>query len=99
MDQGCSTTNFHDWSAIRENCNHIESFKSYLSKSISNHAQVRFSAVATGGGGGGQGGPCPPPLTTACASPFRFTQSMFLEHHVSVRQQATMEKKNNNVQT
>ena len=32
------------------------------------------------------------PLTTACVSPFRFTQNTFLEHHVKTRQQATMEK-------
>ena len=36
------------------------------------------SAVATKG-------PCP--LTTACAPTFRFTQTTFLEHYVTTRQQ------------
>ena len=33
-----------------------------------------------------------PPLTTASAPPFRFIQNAFLEHHVTTRQQAIMEK-------
>ena len=34
-----------------------------------------------------------PPLTTACAPPpFRFTQNMFLERQLTIRQQAVMEK-------
>ena len=33
-----------------------------------------------------------PPLATACAPPFRFIQNAFLEHHVTTRQQAIMEK-------
>ena len=32
------------------------------------------------------------PLTTACAPSFRFTQNTFLEHQVTTKQQATMEK-------
>ena len=52
------------------------------------------SAVATKG----QGDRVPP--TTACARLFRFTQNTFSEHHVTTRQQATMEKgMNRNVQT
>ena len=47
---------------------------------------IMGSAVAAGGRGDRA------PLTTACAPPFRFTQNMFLEHHVTVRQQAIMEK-------
>ena len=45
------------------------------------------SAVVTGGPGGRA------PLTTACASPFRFTQNTFLKHHVTTRQQIIMEQR------
>ena len=34
----------------------------------------------------------PSPLTTACAPPFWFIQNAFLEHRVTTRQQAIMEK-------
>ena len=42
------------------------------------------------GEGGAAGGPCL--LTTACAPPVWFTQHTCLEHHVTTRQQAIMEK-------
>ena len=44
------------------------------------------SAVATVGPG------APSPLTTACAPPFWFIRNAFLEHRVTTRQQAIMEK-------
>ena len=45
----------------------------------------KISAVATGG-------QAVPPLTTASAPPFRFTLNTFLEHHVTIKQQAIKEK-------
>ena len=33
-----------------------------------------------------------PPITAGCASPFWFTQILFLEHHVTTRQQTMIEK-------
>ena len=44
----------------------------------------------------GQGRRPPPPLTTACDPPFRFTQYASLEHHVTTRQQAILEKRKRN---
>ena len=38
-------------------------------------------------------------LTDACASPFRYTKNAFLERHITTRQQKTMQKRNDNVQT
>ena len=48
---------------------------------------VRISAVAVGWSHGAV-----PPLTTACAPPFWFAQNTISKHHVTTRQQATMEK-------
>ena len=41
---------------------------------------------------GGAKGAVPPPLTTACASHFGSLKLLFLEHHVTARQQTMVEK-------
>ena len=66
----------------------------YLASGVSCFVLVA-SAVATVGLGvpslrRGQGRR--PPVTTASAPLFRFIQNAFLEHHVTTRQQAIMEK-------
>ena len=53
-----------------------------------------ITAVASlqGGGGGGGAGGTVPPLTTACSPYFGSFKILFLEHHVTARQQPMIEK-------